>query len=74
MAVVSHPLGGSLKIILETGKDEDNKAIYRTRSYSKVKSSASDENLMDVAKQLGALQVYPVDGIRRVVEAELIEE
>jgi len=74
MAVVSHPLGGSLKIVLETGRDDDNKAIYRTRSYSKVKASASDEDILDVAKQLVDLQIYPVDAVRRVVETELMEE
>ena len=74
MAVVSHPYGGSLKIIVETGRDEENKAIYRTRTYNRVKPSASDEDLLEVAKQLIDLQTYPVDAVRRVVETELMEE
>ena len=49
MAVVSTPLNSGLRIIVETGKDENNKSIYRTRSYNNVKTDAVDEDLMSVA-------------------------
>lgn len=74
MAVVSQPVSANLRIILQTGMDENNKPIYRTKTYSRVKPSTSDEDLMDVAKQLANLQIHPVGGIRRLVETELVEE
>ncbi|MFY9312191.1 MAG: DUF1659 domain-containing protein, partial [Tepidanaerobacteraceae bacterium] len=49
MAVVATPLNSSLRIIVETGFDEEGKPIYRTRTYNNVKTAVSDEDLMSVA-------------------------
>lgn len=73
MAVVSTPLNSGLRIIVETGKDENNKSIYRTRSYNNVKTDAVDEDLMSVANQLADIQIHPVHAIRRTMESELTE-
>lgn len=73
MAVVSTPLNSSLRIIVETGKDENNKSIYRTRSYNNVKTNAEDEDLMSVANQLADIQIHPAHAIRRTMESELTE-
>lgn len=73
MAVVSTPINSTLRIIVETGRDEDNKPILRTRSYNKVKTDAVDEDVMGVANQLVDLQVHPVSAIRRMIESELTD-
>ena len=73
MAVVATPLNSGLRIIVETGRDENNKPVFRTRSYSNVKTDAADEDLMSVANQIANIQSYPVYAIRRTMEFELAE-
>jgi len=74
MAVIATPVDSALQLILQTGMDQDNKPILRTRSFARVKVSATDQDLMDVAKGLAGLQIHPVSAVRRVVETELTEE
>lgn len=74
MAVVSVPQTSSLRIIVEAGKDANDKTIYRTRSYNNVKTNAEDEDLFSVATQLGETQIHPLHAIRRLVESELSDE
>jgi len=74
MAVIATPVDSTLQLILQTGVGQDNKPILKTRSFARVKTSAADEDLMDVAKELAGLQVHPVSAVRRVVETELTEE
>ena len=73
MAVVSTPINSSLRILVETGVDENDKPIYRTRSYNNVRTEAVDEDLMSVANQLADIQIHPVHAIRRTMESELTE-
>jgi hypothetical protein len=74
MAVISTPVNSILQLVLEKGMGENGKPILRTKSYNRVKTSAPDEDLMEVAKQLSGLQDYPVNAIRRVIETELTEQ
>jgi hypothetical protein len=73
MAVISTPIDSTLQVILQTGVDEDDKPILRTRSFNRVKTDVEDENVMNVAKQLIGLQVHPVNTIKRVLVSELVE-
>jgi len=74
MPVMVTPVDSNLRIIVQTGVDENNKPVFKTRSYTKVKADAQDQDLLDVAKQLAGLQIHPVNSIRRVMEAELTEQ
>lgn len=74
MAVISTPVDSKLKISVQTGLDEEGNVILRTRSYNNVKTTASNEDLMDVARQLSDLQIHPVNAIYKVIESELVEE
>lgn len=74
MPVIATPVDSSLQLILQTGVDENNQPILRTKSFARVKTSALDQDLMDVAKELAGLQIHPVSSVRRVVETELTEE
>ncbi|HHX24200.1 MAG: DUF1659 domain-containing protein [Tepidanaerobacteraceae bacterium] len=73
MAIVATPIKSTLRIVVETGMDENNKPIYKTRSYNNVKTDAVDEDLMSVANLLGEIQTHPVNAIRRMTESELTE-
>lgn len=74
MAVIVTPVDSNLQIIVQTGVDENNKPVFKTRSYTRVKTDAQDQDLLDVAKQLAGLQIHPVNSIRRVMETELTEQ
>lgn len=71
MPVNTVPVTARLQLRLNTGMDENFNPIFRTRSYSNVKSSASNEDLYALAQELGGLQVHAVDAVRRVDEYEL---
>lgn len=74
MAAISTPVGSTLKLVVQTGMDDEGKPIIRTRSYNRVKVDAQDDNVLEVAKNLADLQAHPVNAIRRVMEFELTEE
>jgi hypothetical protein len=74
MATVATPISSTLQVIVETGLDENNKVITKTRSYPRVKPSAQDDDIMDVAVHLAGLQMHPVNSIRKVVVSDLVNE
>ena len=73
MAVTVTPLATRLQLQLNVGMDEEFNPIYRTRSFSNVKSDANNSDLMGLAQELGALQVHTLYAVRRVDEVELEE-
>lgn len=73
MAVINIPSPSRLQIRLLLGIEE-GKEIFRLRTFGNVKPAATDEDLMDVAQALGSLQIYDVDAVRRVDQADLVEE
>ncbi len=73
MAVTVIPMNSRLQLRLNTGLDEDFNPIYRTRSFSNVKTDAANADLFELAQEIGTLQIHTVDSIRRVDEVELEE-
>lgn len=74
MAVSKVSIGSVLKLELQTGVDQKGNPVYRNKSFSNVKPTASDENLFDVAESLAALQDYPLNNILRVDNAHIVED
>jgi len=73
VAVVVTPTGSRLSLTLQVGADESGNPVFRTRSYSGVKPSATDQDVFDTAKALAGLQAHPVEEISRVNEVSLDE-
>ncbi len=73
MSVNIVPISARLQMRLNTGLDENMNPIFRTRSYSNVKTGADNAVLLDLAQQIGSLQVHTLDAVRRVDEVELEE-
>ena len=71
MSVTVIPVGSRLTMRLNTGLDENMNPVFRNRSFHNIKTGASDQDLFDVASQLGLLQAHTVDSVRRVNENEL---
>ncbi|NMB07080.1 MAG: DUF1659 domain-containing protein [Tissierellia bacterium] len=62
-----------LKLELDGGMDGD-KQIIKSKTFSRVKPEADNEDLYQVALSLGGLQALPVEKIKRLEEVQLLEE
>ena len=74
MALVVNNLDSRLQIQVHLGIDGDGKNITRTKTFSRIKSEISDQDLYDVANSLANLQEHPTVFIRKVANAEYEEE
>ncbi|MEG6567089.1 DUF1659 domain-containing protein [Thermoanaerobacterium saccharolyticum] len=74
MAVVSTPQGSRISISYITGKDERGVDVIRSRTYNNIKSSALDQDVIDVAAILSGLQTYPVKSVTRINQVDLAQE
>lgn len=72
--VIAVPRDSKLQIRFVTGSNPETGApIIKSKTFSKVKSSAIDQDVYDVATALVGLQKYPVDEIRIIKESQLTE-
>ncbi|MEY8303824.1 DUF1659 domain-containing protein [Anaerosalibacter bizertensis] len=73
MAVTEIKDSAKLKLELDGGMDGD-KQIVKSKTYSKLKVDAANENVYGVAKSLSGLQELPLLKVKKVEEVELLEE
>lgn len=73
MPVVSTIVDSRLQLRLQTGEDTQGNPIVRTKTYSRVKPAALDEDVYAVAKALAGLQINPLVEVKRVNEKDLSE-
>ena len=72
--VIVVPQDSKLQLRFVVGTDPNSGApILKTKTFSKVKSSAVDQNVYDVATTLVGLQKYPVDEIKIIRSYQLTE-
>ena len=71
MAIISTALGSRLQVILQTGVDGQGNPVLKTRSYNRVKASASDENVYQFSVTIASLQQHPLYEVNRVNEVSL---
>ncbi|WP_163215836.1 DUF1659 domain-containing protein [Clostridium thermarum] len=65
MAVLTSKDSTKLSIVMITGVDEKGDDVKKTMSLSKIKVTASDDNLFAVAKAIEPLLKYPVASIEK---------
>ena len=73
MPVNAIPVSARLQLRLNTGFDENLNPLFRNRSFSNVKPAADNEDLFELATEIGSLQVHSLNTVRRVDEYELEE-
>lgn len=73
MAITKVPANSTLRLELRTGVNASGNPIYRNKSLSNAKPTAADQDLFDVATALAGLQEYPLNGISRVDNAQLVQ-
>ena len=72
--VVTVPRDSSLQFRLIVGTNPETGApIVNSKSFTRVKSAALDQDVYDTATALVDLQKYPVDEIRLEQESQLTE-
>lgn len=73
MAVVSTPNASSIKVKFDHGTDLNGDRIIKTKTYSSIKSSATNDNIMAVVNSLAGLQKHTLSGTNRVDNSSLSE-
>lgn len=74
MAVVKQPYACSIKLKYQSGVNASGDPVYVTRTYTKVKLGATDQDIYDVALALNGLQNNSLAGLFRVEDAELVNQ
>lgn len=74
MAVVKQPFSCSMKLRYQKGVNTNGDPVYVNRTYSKVKQSATDQDLYEVAQAINSLQNNAVLAVYRVDDGELINQ
>ncbi|MEG0051407.1 MAG: DUF1659 domain-containing protein [Terrisporobacter sp.] len=73
MAVIATPNASSLKIKFDCGTDENGDNIMKTRTFNSLKSAATNDDIMTVAKSIIGLQKNTLEGITKVDNTSLSE-
>jgi len=74
MAVKAVVKDSKLRLELDGGLNDKGNPIVNTKTFSKIKTDADNENLFLAAESLAGLQDMPLLGIKRVDEIELQQE
>ncbi len=73
MPVVTNPMDSKLKIKYQVGVDSNGNPKYSTKTYSKIKTASTDEDVYAVADAIANLQQNSVGGFNRVDEKEIAQ-
>jgi hypothetical protein len=73
MAIISTELEGKVTLILNNGTDVNGNTLTKSKTYTKVKPTAADEDLYTVAAHIASLQDKPVISVRKTEEFDLVD-
>lgn len=65
MAVISEKVKSRMTLVFNAGEDADGEPIEKKKSYSSIKSDASDENLYLTGLALTSIQDYDLNAVER---------
>lgn len=74
MAIVANKISTALQLKVKTGVDENGNDVFSTQSYRRVKLSAADGDMYDVAQTIGGLENTPVVSILKAESCELVNQ
>jgi hypothetical protein len=74
MPVVSRAKSTKLIIVTEAGIDDKGKLLLKRATYGNVRTSASDQDILDTAEALSQLFKSPVVEYERSTVNELVKE
>lgn len=73
MAVTTNPMDTRLRLVFYVGDDIEGNPIEKTKSFSRVKPTADNQDLYDVAQSLASLQTYTLTQTERSERSALEE-
>lgn len=73
MAVVANPYDSRLTLTFYTGDDTEGNPLESTKSFARVKHTATDQDVYDVAQALASLQTFVLVSVERADRAALVE-
>lgn len=73
MAVVANQSGSKFKLVLIAGVDENNNDIIKSKTFSNVKTTATNDSIYAVASALAGLQSYTLSSIVKTEEYDLLQ-
>ena len=73
MAVISTPNASAIKVKFDHGTDLNGDRVIKTKTYSSIKSGASNENIIAVVNAIEGLQEHTLSGVNRVDNTSLSE-
>ncbi|MBS4535797.1 DUF1659 domain-containing protein [Clostridium sp. D2Q-14] len=71
MAVNSILTGSKVKMELHNGQDDQGKDILKSKTFSSVKTDATNEGAYNTISALSGLQSLPLVSVKRIDETEL---
>lgn len=73
MAVISTPNATSVKVKFDQGTNLDGDRIIKTKTYSSIKSAATNEDIMAVVNSIVGLQKHTLSAVTRLDSYSLSE-
>jgi hypothetical protein len=61
-----------LRVVFQTGLNEEGKPIYKTKSYPNVAEEVTPDQLQQVGEALASLSTYPMGGIQQSLLHEVL--
>lgn len=74
MALLVTPIASDLLLVLDAGLDDNGQQMTRRRQYGNLKTSATDQDVFDVAEGIISLQEADCLAVQRINTVELTEE
>jgi len=74
MAITATNNDSKIKLGLNAGTDENGKEIVKSKTFSKVKADATNEDVYAATTAISNLQTLPLMSVKRINEVELREE
>ena len=73
MAVISTPNATSVKVKFDHGLDINGDRVIKTKTFSSIKSAASNDDIMAVVNAMSNLQKHTLSATNRVDNSSLSE-
>lgn len=73
MAVISTPNASAVKVKFDHGTDINGDRIIKTKTFSSIKSTASNDDIMAVVNAIVSLQQHTLSATNRVDNSSLSE-
>lgn len=73
MAVISTNNPTGLKLRFDCGKDDNGKVVVKTKTYSKINPSATNDDVYAVAKAISSLQEHSLIEVQKIDNTTISE-